>query len=71
MEKAKEFVRDMLPSIADPNLELSAEDRQSLKIEINTLLHTNLPAYITVGQMEVLAFCIHSMIVSPNDFLDQ
>lgn len=49
--------------------ELTNEERDSLKLEINDILFVNLPSDISVGQMETLAFTIFDIIVNPKDYL--
>lgn len=70
MEKAKQFIREVAPGIINSEVEMTPEERVDLKIKINTLLHTYLPGNTTVAESEVLAFCIHQMILEPKDFLN-
>lgn len=72
MEKAKEYVRENLQgNLKEPIEELSFEDRDTLKNEINNLLHTYLPPNKTLAETETIAMLIFETIINPDYFISE
>lgn len=69
MQRAKEKSAEILESYTEVS-ELNDDERTKLKLDINDFLFTNLPAKVSVGQMEVLATVIFDMVTNPEDYLN-
>lgn len=65
MKKAQEMAKEFsgMPDIRDESI------MDSLKAEINNMLHMYLPSHITIGQSETLALVINDIIWNPEKYL--
>ncbi len=70
MQEAKKAVQEKLDEFEQPTEAEIQEFNESLKLEINNMLHCNLPDDITMKEAGILSGVIYEMILNPEYFLN-
>ena len=69
MEKAKSTTQEKLSELTQVSEREHRESNTNLKVDINNMIHCNLPDHITIKEAAALAETIYEMIHNPDWFV--